>query len=209
MSRRNVKRLLIAGAALAALLPPAFAFGPLLPWSPVHPGFAELRMARGRVLYPAGTSLPPAYRDLDAMVAEAEAFHGYRASSPIHVVVSGSWGAFRRSVPWIRGTGVGAVTLLTGDAIYITPAVEAGHRDHGEYLRHELSHAVLAQNGAIANSFRYSKRYWAYEGLAVWFGRQKSYVTQEEFFAGAPELGVARHLVSDVPEASIRYRYIV
>ncbi|MEZ5399811.1 MAG: hypothetical protein R2729_09075 [Bryobacteraceae bacterium] len=197
------------GAAALVAVPSAFAFGPLLPWSPVHPGYEELRTGRGRVLYPSGTPLPASFRDLDRMLAEAEQFHGYRAGSPVNVVLSGSWGAFRRSVPWIRGTGIGAVTLLTGDAVYITPAVDGIKRDYGEFLRHELSHAVLAQGGAILSSYRFSKRFWAYEGVAVWFGRQQAYFSQERFNALAPQAGVAKLLLEDDGAVDIRYRYIL
>jgi hypothetical protein len=82
------------------------------------------------------------------------------------------------------------------DAIYITPRVDERHLDHGEFLRHEISHTVLAQNASPIGTYWAPQRYpWLHEGLAVWFGRQRAFGTQTEFFELAPKVGVVKAIL--------------
>lgn len=196
----------------ATSVPVAFAYGPGLPWSPLHPGYQELRLERVRVLSPPGRELPHPYTQLDELLKEAERFHGYSAPRRITVVVAGDWSRFRRLVPWISSHGIGAITMATGTAIYVSPRLDERGLDHGEYLRHELSHAVLAQNTSIPKTLRFNDDECFYEGVAVYFGRQRSYVSQAEFMNRWRRDGVARHLGPGNAESAhveIRYRYVV
>jgi hypothetical protein len=87
--------------------------------------------------------------------------------------------------------GVAAATLLTGSTIYVTPKVTEKRLDSEEYLKHELSHAVLHQNQSLPDPFAVARQQWCAEGLAVLFGEQKSYVSPEELVSGplSRELG--------------------
>jgi hypothetical protein len=163
------------------LIVSAFPFGPLFPWSPVHPGYREQRFERATVLYPSGIELPEAYRHMDAYISRAEQFHRLRMPSRLVVVMCRNWNDFERFMPHLRSRQVAGVALFTGTVIYITPKVQEKRVDTNEYLRHELSHACLHQNQSWLNSIRMSGQPWFVEGLAVLFGEQKSYVTPEEF----------------------------
>jgi hypothetical protein len=189
---------------------PLMAYGPLLPWSPIHPGYHELRLERARILYPAGRALPKAYHHLDEWIADGEAFHSLQIHKRITVVLCRDWSDFHRFVPWLRNTVVAGVTLATGDAIYITPKVDEMRLDHGEFLRHELSHGILSQNATVLHAYRAPRQYpWLHEGLAVWFGRQRAFMTQAEVFEQAPRLGVSRALRSGYGGPDLRFGYIV
>jgi hypothetical protein len=194
----RVRRRLIGAALVLVLIVPTglLAYGPLVPWSPVHPGYDQLTLSRARILYPSGTTVPDAYRHVDQWIAEAEAFLEIRIHSRITIVVCEQWGDFHRFVPWIRGTSVAGVTLAMGDVVYITPKVAEKQLDPGEFVRHELAHAVLSQNASLRHAYSAPRRHpWLHEGLSVWFGRQRAFVTQEEFVERAPELGVAAAIV--------------
>ncbi len=205
-----VRRLLRAIVlALIALLLFCFPFGPLFPWSPWKPGYTNLAFDRATVYYAAGTSLPGAFLDLDGDIEQSEAFHRLKAPKRIHVILCRNWSDFRRFVP-SKGR-VGAVTLDTGTVIYVTPRIAERGLDYGEFLRHEISHATLDQNQSVFEAHSNSKAPWLFEGLAVSFGRQKSYVTVQEFklFAMArdlvPVIDPAKHR-PDLP-SDIRYDY--
>ncbi len=71
------------------------------------------------------------------------------------------------------------------DVIYVTPILLEKHLDVGEFLRHEITHAIIGNNASWWKLPRMKHVSWLYEGVPVWFGRQHSYVTQEEFMAGA------------------------
>jgi hypothetical protein len=213
MSKRY-RLLALALLAICVVIPPVMAYGPLVPWSPVHPGYEELTLSHARVLYPKGGVLPGAYRNADAWIVEAEAFHELPAPKRITIILCRNWGDFHRFVPWLPGNLLGGVSLATGNAIYITPRVDERHLDHGEFLRHEISHSVLAQNASAIRTYWAPRRYpWLYDGLAVWFGRQQAFLTQAEFFERAPRLGVAAAILPsatyggpDLPFSYIAWR---
>ena len=168
------------GVLSTVLVLAAFPLGPLFPWSPWKPGFDVVASARADVYYGAGSSLPPGFEHVDEDVAEAEALYGLRASSRLTVVLCRSWGDFRRFLPIYRGRGIGAAALQTGNAIYVSPRVAERGFDHREFLRHEISHAVMHQNQAIWDAARTGRAEWFFEGLAVSFGRQRAFVTLDE-----------------------------
>jgi hypothetical protein len=133
------------------------------------------------VYYPNGAVLDPAYRDIDHFIGEAEDFHGLKMHERIAVIASRSWTDFHLQMPVIRGNAVGAVTLQTGTVIWITPKLAEKHFDVAEFLRHELSHAIIDQNTTLRRSFKMKDQSWFYEGIAVSFGRQRSYLSRDEF----------------------------
>lgn len=209
--RRLLRRALRAFLIAALIgIPSAMAFGPLLPWSPIHPGYRELKLARGRILYPNTAALPAAYQDLDAIITQAERFHRLAATKPINVVIPRTWADFHRFAPWIRGRALGGLSLATGDAIFITPKLDEREFDHKEYLRHEVSHSLLAQNASLLDFRAQQQNDWLFEGIAVWFGEQRSYVSQAEFRERAPVDGIARSIVPQLRtgDFDIRFGYI-
>jgi hypothetical protein len=100
----------------------------------------------------------------------------------ITVIAPRTWTDFHLQAPWQRGP-VGALTLQTGTVIFVTPKIAEKHFDTAEYLRHELSHAILDQNMPLWRGHKMNAEPWLYEGLAVDFGKQKSYLTEDEFVA--------------------------
>ena len=184
-----MRRKLGYAALLLFLL--AFPYGPLFPWSPVRPGYSSEGFERADVVYPKGTSLPEAYRHIDAMIIEAEQFHRLRMPHRITVVACGSWEDFHRFMPHMRSRALAAVTLVPGRVIYVTPKIGEKGLETSEFLRHELSHAALNQNQSAWNGYKTMKQGWFAEGLAVSFGRQRAYLNRDEFVARAriQELG--------------------
>jgi len=163
----------------------AFPYGPLFPWSPVHPGYNTLRFDRADVIHPSGTELPDAYRHVDEYIARSERFHRLPVKSRLTVVLCGNWSDVRRFVLHPRAMLLAGATLPMGTIVYITPKVQEKNLDAGEFLRHEISHATLQQNQTLFAAVRMVRQEWFAEGLAVSFGEQKAFVTPEEFIAVA------------------------
>jgi len=120
-------------------------------------------------------------------------------------------------MPHIRSQAVAAVTLAPGTVIYVTPKVQEKRLDSAEFLRHELSHAALNQNQSVWNALKVTKQAWFSEGLAVSFGRQRAYLTREEFLARArvEDLGPVidmdqrKGAVGDIRFAYVAWRYFL
>ncbi len=170
----------------------AFPWGPLFAWSPVHPGYQQMHFLRADVLYPDGTTLDPAYRNVDRYVAEAEAFHGVKWMKKTTIVVCRDWGDCDRFATPFLGRPL-AVTIPTGTVMFVTPKTVSFRADIAELLRHELSHAVLKQDRSLMNILRMRKQPWVVEGVAGLVpeivttapGRQPMMLPEAEFLSRA------------------------
>jgi hypothetical protein len=163
----------------------AFTCGPLFPWSPVTPAYDTLRLARADIFVPRGQVLDSAYLKVDQFLAEGELFHKLPGPARLRVIACRNWEDFARFCPFVRGRAVGAVTLEVGGVISVTPKLAEKRLDVAEFLRHEISHAIVAHNASLWRIHQMKQHSWLYEGVPVWFGRQKSFVTQTEFFSRA------------------------
>jgi len=204
---QRILLLLLTTLVLAALS--ALAYGPLIPWSPIHPGYQELTLSRSRVLYPVNSTLPEAYRNADTWIREAERFYDVTAAKRVNIVLVHNWSDFRRFAPWTYSEILGGASLVTGDAIYITPRVNTLKLDHAEFLRHEIAHSVLAQNApAFSTYWAVQHLSWFSDGLAVWFGGYRTFGTQAGYFARARSGAVASDIVQSQRVPDLRYGYV-
>jgi hypothetical protein len=133
----------IAIAILVLVTPWAFAYGPLFPWSAIKPGYREVALQRADIFYPNGRSLDPAYLQVDHYLAEAESFHKLSAPYRLKVIATANWDDFHRFSPLTPGRGIGAATFATGTVIFVSPKLAERGFDYGEFLRHEISHAIV------------------------------------------------------------------
>jgi hypothetical protein len=170
-------------AVCAVVLVTAYAFlaGPLFAWSPVKPGYDVLHLERADIYFAKGETLDPAFRDVDRYVQMTEKFHQLVLPYRVKIIVCRGWGDFHRFLPTVPGESVGAATPEFGTVIYITPKVRLMHYDPGEFVRHELSHAILEQNSSIWKSTRFKQAPWLLEGLGVLAGDQRAYGTWGDF----------------------------
>jgi hypothetical protein len=194
-----------AFAIVIAIVAAAFLYGPLFPWSPIKPGYTHFTLHRADIYYPTGTALDDAYQQLDRFIDEAEKFHDLKMPYRIEVIAPRTWTDFRMHAPWQSGP-VAALTLVTGTVIFVTPKITEKHLDTAEFLRHELSHAILDQNMTLWRAHKMNSQPWLYEGLAVDFGRQKSYLTEEEFIARAQTEPLAPTFDGTNPD--LRFNYV-
>jgi hypothetical protein len=174
-----------AGYLLILLMLVAFPYGPLFPWSPVQPGYVAEHFEHADILHAAGLDLDPAYRNIEQYMNDAANFHALRFRKRLTVVACRDWSDFERFMPQYRKRNLGALTLATGTVIYVTPKLREKGFDTGEFLRHELSHAVLNQHQSLINAYRITGQEWFYEGSAVLVGKQRAYVSAAEFTESA------------------------
>lgn len=186
----------ISGVALVVflLLALAFPFGPLLPWSPIKLGYRNASYARADVYFDRQQPPTPDFAQVETMMREAERFHGLRFQRRVRVIECKNWADCQRALPWLNTQGLGGITLGTGDVIYLTPKLKEKHLSTTEFLRHELSHAVLCQNTTLYHTFKLNEQPWFYEGLAVSFGQQQAYLSREEFLERAQQTELSSFL---------------
>jgi hypothetical protein len=159
------------------------------------------------------------YADIDRMMREAEAFHHMKFLRRVKVIACKNWGDCERALPWLNVKVLGGVTLAVGDVIYITPRLTERNLSVEEFLRHELSHALVSQHTTIRKSLRITEQGWFSEGLAVSFARQKAYFSEPEFLEKASTTDLAKfidpaqmHRSSDEWDARFAYtaqRYFI
>ncbi|MBI3209690.1 MAG: hypothetical protein HYZ37_12430 [Candidatus Solibacter usitatus] len=169
---------------LGLLILASFPWGPLFAWSPWKPGYRHFPAQWTDVYIPDGFRKKPAYDQLDRYLREGESYLRLPAKKRIVVVLCPDWQHFQRYA-LVAGKGVGAVAIATGTAIYVSPKLDEKGLDHGEFLKHEMAHALIHQHQNVAAAYAFAKVEWLAEGIAVSFGDQKSYVTQETFLQRA------------------------
>ena len=178
----KLRRKLVTVTALLffMLLALAFPFGPLFPWSPVKLGYHTINYARGDVYVAEAQPAETDYALLDQLMNEAETFHQLRYQRRIKVIGCQDWGTCKRGMPWMKINGLGGVTLA-GDVIYITPKLKEMKFSTLQFLKHELTHALLCQNTTVLKGYKLNQQPWFHEGLAVSFGRQSDYLKRDEW----------------------------
>lgn len=206
------KLFIVLAAAVIFLLLMAFPFGPLLPWSPIKPGYSTVSYAHADVSFNKNEPEPDDYRLVDQMIAEAEAFHHLQFHKRVRVIACKNWGDCARAWPWMNVKPLGGVTLGTGDVIYLTPKLKERNFSIAQFLRHELSHALISQNTSIRNSLKLTDQAWFSEGIAVWFGDQKAYLSQAEFLEKAKTTELAKvidpaRIDRNSPDWNARFAY--
>lgn len=185
-------------------------YGPLFAWSPIKPGYEHLRFTRADIFIGSGTSLDAALRPIDEYIGATEQFHELKLHHRMTIIVCRDWSDFHRFMPAVRGEGVGAVTPEFGTVIYLTPRIRQMNFDAGEFLRHELSHAVLHQNAKFWDRLKFKDAPWLVEGLAVLSANQKAYGTWDSFIQRAREEDLTPFYESHVqgtPGFDIRFAY--
>jgi hypothetical protein len=121
-----------------------------------------------------------------------------------------SWSDFHRFLPTVRGEGLGAATPEYGTVIFITPKTREMQLDSGEFLRHELSHAVIHQNSTLWKSLQFKHAPWLFEGIAVLSANQQAYGTWEDFDRRVHVESIAPLFSTDrrAPEFDMRFAYL-
>jgi hypothetical protein len=175
----------------------AFLFGPLLPWSPLKPGYHAVSHASADIYLSNPNQQVDHYGGIDRMIREAEAFHRMKFLRRVKVIECKNWGDCERALPWLHVKSLGGVTLAMGDVIYITPRLKERNFNAEEFLRHELSHALLSQHTTIQKSIKLTEQAWFSEGLAVSFGEQTAYLSQREFLELAPKTDLSKFIDPD------------
>ena len=171
---------LLSFVALVIVVAYAFLAGPLFAWSPVKPGYDVLRLQRADVYFPTGRELDPAYRNLEGDIEATERFHQMKLPRRMSIIVCRNWSDFHRFMPTMPGEGLGAATPEFGNVTYITPKIDEMNFDPREFIRHELSHAILLQNAGLWKALRFKQHPWLLEGLAVLAADQHAYGGRSE-----------------------------
>src|SRR5262245_26752452 len=189
----------------------AFLAGPLFAWSPIKPGYDVVRLERADVYFGTGVTPDPILRNVDQFIRDTEQFHQMQLPRRMTIIVCRSWSDFHRFLPTVPGESVGAATPEFGTVTYLTPKIQEMKFDPAEFIRHELSHAVLEQNSTLWNSLRFKQSPWFLEGLAVLAADQKAYGTWEDF-ENRPAERKIEPLFSrqpyQTPDFDIRFAYL-
>lgn len=171
------------GFVLVLIVLWALLYGPLLPWSPVKPGFKKVSAENAYIYYKGDIYFE--YADLygknvDSVINEIEVLYGLEQRSKVTIFIVDIKG-LKQYIPWL-GSGIGGATLQIGDTIYINMEKVLEHdRDPLEYLKHEMVHEIIYQNSGLLNAYSMMDTSIFTEGFPVFYGGPTYYEAKEEF----------------------------
>lgn len=153
--------------------------GPLLPWSPLKPGYDEYLAETYSVHYPSQKGMPEYYKDLDAYIQANSKQFNLPVKKKIKLIRTDK-ASLQKYLPWMKTDNLGGVALQTGDVLYISyEKIEERGLQEEEFVRHEIIHLLHHQNANIINSFNAGKITYLSEGVPFYSGGPKYYSREE------------------------------
>jgi hypothetical protein len=167
---------------LVAVLTYLLLWGRLVPYSPLIVGFESKALERATIYYHDRQALPESIDSIGEYMSQLEALHALSYQRKVDVLFCASEDEERR----FGGTTVRAITYPPYGRILISEKLRrescAGDKPFADFLKHELTHALIDQNISVYRLLRFFPE-WLSEGLAVYsanqFGRG-GYCTREE-----------------------------
>lgn len=150
-------------------------WGPLFPFSPVKPGFHAIKKGNYTLIYKNSVENIVDTDQIDEIIKIEEIFHDLEYREKFKIIILDENSSMKRFLPWKKGSGY-SVSLGVANIIYIGPAAVKSAFGINTYIKHELSHMLLAQN---TSSYKFKreihKQGWLAEGLAIYFGGPRFY----------------------------------
>jgi len=160
-----------------------FLWGRLFPFSPIIIGFEQKEFDKAIIYYRDGVTDITKLFIIDKLINEVEDFHQLKFKKKVKIFI------FNSDVEYRKHTGMKTrfMMLPFNGRIFVSGKAkkesEEGKIHLLVYLKHELSHSLLAQNMSLYHSFHYPG--WIAEGIAVYSANQMVvdvYLTKEETF---------------------------
>lgn len=158
----------------------SFLSGPLFPWSPLKPDYAQYEGKHYAVYYSRGTSMPDFYKDLDPVLGKLSNTYNLTFHKKIKLIRT-SENSLKFYLPWIRTEGIGGAALQTGDVLYINyEQIQQMDMNEEEFVNHEVTHLLQHQNTDFFKSF--TNIPYITEGTAVYFGGPRYFTSKDAFY---------------------------
>ena len=153
-------------------------YGPLYPWSPIKNGYKKINSSKATIYISDITDRDSAVYRLNDIVLEEEKFHDLKYVDDFKIIILNQKSNMKRFLPWLKGSGY-SVTLSLVNVIYIGPTGRRSPNGIERYLKHELSHLLIAQNTTFKKSLKIHEQGWLAEGIAEYFSKHSFYSKYE------------------------------
>jgi hypothetical protein len=166
------KTIFIILAAILICIPGyLFAYGRLLPLSPLIFGYQKVALGKISLYKHANEPIPDAISRANDYLSELEKLHKLTFNKPIDIILCSSESEQRR----LNGSDIRLKCYPIYGRIVVSHKVlsesSRGEKNLDIYLRHELSHTLLFQNLSLSKAFHTFPR-WLIEGMAVYSSNQ-------------------------------------
>jgi hypothetical protein len=174
-----LKKTIIYSAAILFLALLFYLFwGPLFPWSPIKAGFQKIPSAKANIYIQGMTFSDSIVYHIDEILESEESFHELKYKDRVTIIIVDPETSMKRFAPWLRGSGY-SVSLSMLNLIYIGPIARQSSFGIKTYLKHELSHMLMAQNTSFRKALRMHNQGWFVEGIAQYFSGHYFYSPSE------------------------------
>jgi hypothetical protein len=154
-------------------------WGPLFPWNPFKIGYQKIISSKATVYINNMTKKDSVVFRIDKILIEEEKFHDLTYLDQFKIIILNQDSNMKRYLPWLKGSGY-SVSLGIANVIYIGPTARKSPDGIERYLKHELSHLLIAQNTTFGKGKLIHEQAWLAEGIAEYFSGH-SFYTKKEF----------------------------
>ena len=176
MAKPDKKQLFLASALLILIC--YLFWGPLFPWNPIKAGYEKISSPMATVYIAEMTGKDSVVYQIEQLIQEEEKFHNLTYKNEFKIIIVSKDSHMKRFVPWLAGSGY-SVSLSLLNVIYIGPIARKSTEGLKRYLKHELSHMLLAQNTSYEKGRLIHEQAWLSEGIAEYFSGHQFYSKSE------------------------------
>jgi hypothetical protein len=176
MTKSDKKQLFLASALLILIY--YLFWGPLFPWNPIKAGYEKISSPFATVYITKMTDKDSVVYKIDQLLHEEENFHNLTYKDEFKIIIVSEESNMKRFVPWLAGSGY-SVSLSLINVIYIGPIARKSTDGIKRYLKHELSHMLIAQNTTFEKGRLIHEQAWLSEGMAEYYSGHQFYSKSE------------------------------
>jgi len=175
----KIKKRYLVSLLLLVIIVSYLFWGPLFPWNPIKIRYKKINTSKATLYIKNITEKDSVVFNIDRILQEEENFHGLKYVDDFKIIILDKNSNMKRYLPWLKGSGY-SVSLSIVDLIYIGPTARKHPDGIERYLRHELSHLLIAQNTTFNKALEIHEQGWFAEGIAEYFSGH-SFYNKEEF----------------------------
>ncbi len=153
-------------------------WGPLFVLSPIKIGYETIKLSKANIFVEDKSNIQSTLLNMEVIMREEEEYHGLEYRNKVNILILKDNSDFKRFTPWLKQSR-GATVLGLINTVSFGTNLQKDTKIMDAYMRHELSHALIAPYSSLLNSWEVHKQGWFSEGIATAIGKIEFFSKKE------------------------------